>query len=150
MNRLWVFLHLLGFSMWIGGGLGAMFAAIAAKRETRLGIGAVARAVGAIHRSTTGPGALITVLSGLILTMGVSGRMGEMVGFTPSLIVMQLAGLAAALLTLFVLVPTSARLARIDPDEHAAAFDDLRSRQRVIGAVSGTLALVALVAGALL
>ena len=105
MVRLWLFLHLLGFTMWLGGSIGAMFAAIAAKVETRQGLGAMVRAQASVQRLIIGPGALITVLSGLMLTLNVSSRFGESQGVGPWLMVMQVAGLAAGLLTLFVIIP---------------------------------------------
>jgi hypothetical protein len=150
MVRLWLFLHLLGFTMWLGGSIGAMFAAIAAKVETRQGLGAVVRAQASVQRLIIGPGALITVLSGLMLTLNVNSRFGEPETAGPWLMVMQVTGLIAGLLTLFVIVPTGARLARMDPETHAAAFDRLRKRVRVVAMASGTLGLIALLAGALL
>jgi hypothetical protein len=146
VNRLWLFVHLLGFVMWMGGGLASMFAGIAAKSEDRAGLGAVVRAQSAVQRRIIGPGALLTVLSGLMLTFAMTGMTGASVW----LMVMQGAGLVGALLTLFVAVPTAARLARLDPiGEHAAYFDELRNRQKVVGMVWGMLALVALVGGAM-
>jgi hypothetical protein len=150
MVRLWLFLHLLGFTMWLGGSIGAMFAGIAAKVETRQGLGAVMRAQAAVQRLIIGPGALITVLSGLMLTLNVSNRFGETEGVGPWLMVMQAAGLTAGLLTLFVIIPTGARLARLDPETHAAVFDQLRKRMRLVATISGILGLIALLAGALL
>ena len=148
--RLWLFLHLLGFTMWLGASIGSMFAGMAAKVETRQGLAAVVRAQAAMQRLIIGPGALITVLSGLMLTLNASGRFGDPQGAGPWLLVMQVAGLAAGLLTLFVIVPTGARLARLDPEVHAAAFDHLRRRVRLVASISGVLGLLALVAGALL
>ncbi len=146
MNRLWLFLHLLGFTLWLGGGIAAMFAGIASKSETRGGLGAVVRAQSAVQRMVIAPGALITVLSGLMLTFALAG----MGGFNLWLMVMQGAGLVAALLTLFIALPTATRLSRLDPaGEHAAYFDDLRKRQKVVGMIWGVLALLALVGGAL-
>jgi hypothetical protein len=150
MIRAWLFLHLLGFTMWLGGGLAAMVAGIASKREDRTGLGAVARAQAAVHRAIVAPGALLAVLSGLILTFSVSGRTGELVGFNIWLLVMQGAGVVGALLVLLIGLPTAAKLSRLDPTGPGGAyFDELRQRQRVVGSVSGILALVALVAGAL-
>jgi uncharacterized membrane protein len=144
VSRLWLFLHLLGFVMWMGGGIAAMFAGIAAKSEDRAGLGAVARAQSAVQRIVIGPGALLTVLSGLMLMFA----RGEMAGGSVWLMVMQGAGLVGALLTLFVAVPTASRLARLDPTgPEAAYFDELRNRQKVVGMVWGVLALLALVAG---
>ena len=150
MIRVWLFLHLLGFTMWLGGGLAAMVVGIASKREDRIGLGAVARAQAAAHRVIVAPGALLAVLSGLILTFSVSGRTFELAGFNVWLLVMQGAGVAGALLVLLIGLPTAAKLSRLDPSGPGAAyFDELRQRQRVVGSVSGTLALVALVAGAM-
>jgi len=139
-----LFLHLLGFVLWMGGGIASMFAGIAAKSEDRAGLGAVARAQSAVQRIVIGPGALLTVLSGLMLTFA----RGGMAGGSVWLMVMQGAGLVGALLTLFVAVPTASRLARLDPTgSEAAYFDELRNRQKVVGMVWGVLALLALVAG---
>jgi len=150
MVRLWLFLHLLGFTMWLGGAISTMVAGIAAKREARPALGAVVRAQAAVQRLIVGPGSLITILSGLMLTLNLTNRVGESEGIGPWLMVMQVAGLAAGLLTLFVTVPTSARLARLEPETHAAAFDRLRKRIRLVASISGSLGLVALLAGALL
>jgi hypothetical protein len=150
MIRFWLFIHLLGFTMWLGGGLAVMVAGIAAKGEERAGLGAVARAQSAVHKAIIAPGALLVVLSGLILTFSVAGRTGELVGFNVWLVVMQGAGLVGALIVLLIGLPTAAKLARLDPmGPGAAFFDELRQRQRIVASVSGTLALVALVAGAL-
>jgi len=151
MIRFWLFVHLLGFTMWLGGGLAAMVAGVASKREDRTGLGAVTRAQAAVHRAIVAPGALLAVLSGLMLTFSVSGRTGELMGFSIWLLVMQGAGVVGALLVLLIGLPTAAKLSRLDPSGPGAAyFDELRQRQRVVGSVAGTLALVALVAGVLM
>jgi hypothetical protein len=95
------------------------------------------------------PGALLTVLSGIILTFSVTAQTGELVGFSIWLVIMQGAGILAALLTLLITLPTSSKLGRLDPTgEGAGYFDELRQRQRIVASISGTLGLVALVAGA--
>ena len=149
MIQFWLFLHLLGFTMWLGGGLASMVAGIAAKREDRAGLGAIARAQAAVHKAIIAPGAILVVLSGLILTFSVSGRTGVLVGFSIWLVVMQGAGLVGALMVLLIGLPRAAKLARLDPmGQGAAFFDELRQRQRIVASASGVLALVALVAGA--
>jgi hypothetical protein len=148
--RFWLFLHLLGFTLWLGGGFAAMAAGVAGKREDRAGLGAIARSQAAAYKAVIAPGALLAVLSGLILTFSVSSRMGELVGFSIWLMVMQGAGILAALLVLLIGLPTAAKLARLDPvGQGAGYFDELRQRQKIVGSVAGTLALLALVAGAL-
>lgn len=150
MIAVWLFLHLLGFTMWLGGSLASMVAGSASKREDRAGLGAVARAQAAIFKTLIGPGAILTVLSGFILTFSVAGRLGELVGFNVWLVTMQATGLLGAVVVLLIGLPTAAKLARLDPQGPGAAFfDELRQRQKIVGSVSGVLALVALVAGAL-
>ena len=51
-----------------------MIIGIAAKREDRSGLGAVVRAQATLTKVAIAPGALLTVLSGLILTFQVSER----------------------------------------------------------------------------
>jgi hypothetical protein len=148
--RFWLFLHLLGFTLWLGGGFGAMVVGIAGKREDRAGLGVIARSHAAIQKMVIAPGALLVVLSGLILTFSVTGRTGELVGFSLPLVVMQGAGVLGALLTLLIALPTAAKLGRLDPSGPSAAyFDELRQRQKLVTSISGILALAALVAGAL-
>lgn len=150
MIRFWLFLHLLGFTMWLGGGLASMVAGIAGKREGREGLGAVARSQAAAYKAIIAPGAILVVLSGLILTFSVAGRTGELVGFDVWLLTMQGAGVVGALLVLLIGLPTAARLARLDSvGQGAPYFDELRQRQKIVASVSGTLALVALLAGAM-
>jgi flagellar biosynthesis component FlhA len=97
------------------------------------------------------PGALLAVLSGLVLTFQVTAATGELVGFNIWLVIMQGAGLVAALLTLLISLPTASKLGRIDPaGERGQYFDELRQRQRMVGSISGMLGLVALFAGAML
>jgi hypothetical protein len=146
----WLFLHLLGFTLWLGGGFASMVAGIATKREDREGLGVVVRLQAAIQRSLIAPGALLTVLSGLILTFAVTGRTGDLVGFNVWLVVMQGTGVVGALVSLMVALPTATRLARLDPaGPNGPYFDELRQRQKVVASIAGLLALVALLAGAL-
>lgn len=149
MSRAWLFLHLLGFTMWLGGAIAAMIMGIAAKREDRHGLGAVVRAQATLMKMVIAPGALLAVLSGIILTFQISG--GDVPGFSLWLMLMQGAGLVAALLTLLIALPTATKLSRLEPaGETARYFDELRQRQRIVGSISGTLGLVALFAGAML
>jgi hypothetical protein len=149
MIRLWLFLHLLGFTLWLGGAIAAMIMGIAAKREDRHGLGAVVRAQASLMRRSIAPGALLAVLSGLIMTFQLGG--GDLPGFSLWLAIMQGAGFLAALLTLLIALPTATKLSRLDPQgETAGYFDELRQRQRIVGSISGTFGLVALFAGAML
>jgi hypothetical protein len=147
--RFWLLLHLLGFTMWLGGSLATVVAGVAARGEDRTGLGAVVRAQASVYKIIIAPGALLTVLSGLVLTFSVSARMGDLIGFNIWLIIMQGAGVVGALIVLLISLPTAAKLSRLDPlGPGAAYFDELRQRQKIVASVAGTLALVALVAGA--
>jgi hypothetical protein len=149
VSRIWLFLHLLGFTLWLGGAIASMIIGIAAKREDRSGLGAVVRSQSTLTKVAIAPGALLTVLSGLILTFQLSGV--DMAGFSFWLVTMQSAGIIAALLTLLISLPTATRLGRLDPTgEGARYFDELRARQRIVASISGMFGLVALLAGAML
>ena len=149
MSRAWLFLHLLGFTMWLGGAIASMVVGIAARAEERNLLGAVVRAQSKLTKSAIAPGSLLTVLSGLVLTFQLSG--GDLAGFSIWLVIMQTAGLIAALITLFIALPTAARLGRLDPvGEAARYFDELRTRQRIVVSIAETLGLIALFAGAML
>jgi hypothetical protein len=147
--RLWLFLHLLGFTLWLGGAIAAMIMGIAAKREDRHGLGAVVRAQASLMKVAIAPGAILAVLSGLMLTFQLSGV--DLPGFSIWLVIMQGAGVVAALLTLLISLPTATKLSRLDPlGEAGGYFDELRQRQRIVASISGTFGLVALFAGAML
>lgn len=151
MIRLWVLLHIVGFTLWIGGALASMVAGIAAKGEERVGLGAVVRAQSAVQKVVVAPGALLAVLSGLMLTFARTGGSGGEIGFSFWLVLMQGAGLVGALIVLLVGLPTSSKLARIQPvGPNEAYFDELRQRQRIAGSIAGVFALAALVGGAML
>jgi hypothetical protein len=147
--RLWLFLHLLGFTLWLGGAIAAMIMGIAAKREDRHGLGAVVRAQASLMKVAIAPGAILAVLSGLILTFQLTGD--DLPGFSIWLVIMQGTGIVAALLTLLISLPTATKLSRLDPlGEAASYFDELRQRQRIVASISGTFGLIALFAGAML
>jgi uncharacterized membrane protein len=148
MIRTLLFLHILGFVLWIGGAYAIMIASIASRKEERSALAPIVRIQAAIYGSVVGPGAGVAVISGLVLTFKMFGPDAA----PPSvwLIVMQVTGLLAGIVMLAFVIPTAGRLRRLDPvGASAAAFDALRQRQRVTGMVSGVLVLVALVAGVL-
>jgi len=149
MTPIWLFLHFLGFVMWTGGGLASMVVGLSARRDARSVLQMVAASQANIQKKVIAPGALLVVLSGLILTIRYMDAMTTTM--SPWLLVMQGAGLVGALITLLVGLPTASRLGRIDPEgAHADHFDALRARLNIAASVAGTLALIALFAGAML
>jgi hypothetical protein len=148
VNHLWLLLHFLGFTMWLGGGLAVMVAGIAARADSRAGLGAVTRAQASIHKLVIAPGALLVVFSGLILTVRLMNAMT--VALSSWLMVMQGAGILGALIVLLGGMPIASRLSRLDPEgPHAAQFDERRRRRKVVSSVAGLPGLVALVGGVL-
>lgn len=110
--------------------------------------GAIVDVQAMLYRVLLGPGAVVTVMSGLFLTFGLYGRLSGQVAAWLGL--MQGCGLIAALITLLGAMPAAARLTRLEPlGATAGAFDAARRRLVATGAVAGIFGVVALVAGAL-
>ena len=148
MRGLWLFLHFMGFVAWIGGGLAVMLAGITAKHfqpAHRLG---VYRIMGVITRNLVGPGAVLEVVTGIILSIPYFSS-----ATVPTwLMAMQTFGFLGALVAIFLVVPTAARLGRLDLDprgELPESFAGLRRRQAIFATLAGVLALLALLAGTL-
>jgi len=151
LRHLWLFGHIFGFVLWMGGGFAAMNVGIAMRRGAREDTPALLALSGRLHRALILPGVVLTVISGLILTLRMYGGAISENGFPTALMVMQGAGLIAAALVLMVSFPTVSRLTRLDPDgQHAALFRMLARRAALSGSLSGMLALVALIGGVLL
>lgn len=141
-------LHFVGFVIWIGGAIGTLVADGVLQRMDRSLWGGVAEVHAAIYRTLIGPGSMLTVITGFILTMQSYGQMSLTVGHW--LGVMQGVGILAALVTLLGAMPAAFRLGRLEPVGAAAgAFDKARRRLFVFGWTGSLLSLVALLAGAL-
>ncbi len=148
MTHVWRFIHLLAFTVWIGGMASVVVAAGAYGRVDRRHWGGVAEVQSALYRILVGPGALLSVASGLMLTFQMYGVMSTRVGAW--LGSMQALGVLAALVTLLGAMPAAARLARLDPTgDTAPAFDAGRIRLGRMTLIGALLALLALGAGAL-
>ncbi len=148
MSHLWRFAHLLAFTLWLGGAAAVLVAGTGYRRLDRRLWGAVADSQAAMCRLLVGPGAILSVASGLMLTFrmygALSGQVGAWLGS------MQGLGLVAALVALLGMMPAAGRLMRLEPiGDGAAAFDMMRRRLSLSAVISGLLALAALGAGAL-
>ena len=140
--------HLLGFTMWLGGGLSAMFIGLASRREPRDRQSTAMRMLATIYQTLVLPGSLLTVVSGLVWSLLMYGG-PTVAGVSHWLMAMQGTGLLAALVTLVVLVPGAGKLVRVDPVAQPDLFDALRKKQARFGMISGLLGLLALFAGAM-
>jgi len=148
MKGFWLLVHFIGFTLWLGGGIATMVSGVTAKSLPPAQRLAAYRLMSAIQRILVGPGALAVVLSGLILSMAFM-RSGMVPGW---LTLMMGAGLVGALIVLGIVVPTSARLGRLEPDaagQLPAAFATLRKRQIIAASVAGGLGLLAMGAAAM-
>lgn len=148
MRHVWIFVHLFGVVMWLGGGLAAMAVGLTLRQAARDHLAHGVRHLGTIYRVVMLPGCVAAIVSGLVLTLVMYNGPATLAGAGHLLMTMQAAGLIAGLITLLVLVPGAARLTRIDPIGQSAQFDALRSRQARVGMISGFLGLIALLAGA--
>ncbi|HEV8266433.1 MAG TPA: hypothetical protein VGQ06_15910 [Gemmatimonadales bacterium] len=146
MRGVWLFLHFMGFVAWLGGGLAVMLAGITAKNFAPSDRLAVYRATSAVARALIGPGALLVLLSGFILSLPFF-QTAMVPGW---LIAMQGLGLVGAIVAIAIVTPTAARLGRLELDprgELPEAFAGLRRRQAIFATTAGVFALSALLAG---
>jgi hypothetical protein len=144
----WLFLHVIGFVAWIGGGLAVMLSGITAKYfppDQRL---AVYRIMSVVTRNLVGTGAVLVIVSGFVLS--VPYFRGATV---PTwLMAMQVFGFLGAIVAIAIAVPTAARLGRLDLDprgELPESFAGLRRRQAIFATLAGVFALLALLSGTL-
>ena len=146
MRGVWLFLHYMGFAAWLGGGLAMMLAGITAKHfapETRL---AVYRVTSVVARNLVGPGALLVLISGFVLSLPYFRN-----AVVPSwLMAMQGLGLIGAIIAIGIVTPTAARMGRLELDprgEMPEAFTGLRRRQAVFATLAGIFLLLSLLFG---
>src|SRR6266566_313039 len=149
MKGVWLFLHVMGFVAWLGGGLAVMLSGITAKYfppDQRL---AVYRVMSVVSRNLIGPGAVLVVVSGLVLSVPYF-KSETVPGW---LMAMQALGLVGAILAIGVVMPTAVRLGRLELDprgELPESFVGLRRRQAIFATIAGVFALLALLSGTLL
>ncbi len=148
------FLHLLTTAAWFGGALAVMTLAVAARGEGASERAFVTALIGRLYSRLIGPAAAVSLLSGLGLTMMLAIQgFGSMLG-SPSLALMQGAGLLAGILVLFIGLPTAVKLGRLaaslDAGSVSPEFEELRKRQGIVQSVAGLLMVIAFYAAAAL
>ena len=143
MRGFWLFVHNLGYSLWIGAGIATMIAGVAAKRFAPGDRLAVYRVNGLVWRALIGPGAMATLLSGLLLAMGWMKS-----GAAPNwMTVMMGLGFIGALVAAGVAMPTASRMSQLELDprgELPEHFASLRKRLAWSATIAGGLALLSL------
>lgn len=147
MRGLWLFIHVSGFVMWLGGGLASMIAGVTAKRFAPAERLAVYRAVAMVHKVLIRTGAVAAILSGFILAMPFFQAGGRL---PPWLNMMIANGLLGFLALLFVSVPTASKLGALELDprgELPENFARLRKRQVIWATLAGFFAILAVFSG---
>ena len=139
-------MHFMGVVAWLGGGLAVMLSGITARYfqpDHRL---AVYRVMSVVSRNLIGPGAVLVVLSGFVLSVPFFKN-----ATVPTwLLAMQAFGLLGAIVAIGIVTPTAARLGRLQLDprgELPESFAGLRRKQAIFATLAGIFALLALVAG---
>lgn len=148
-----LFLHVIGISLWLGGGvavllLGAAGAAAAADAAGASRAGRLAL-LSRIYGMLVAPGAVLATASGIALTMlvysrGLSARLGT------AAVAMETVGVLAGVLEIFVTFPAAQRLGRViaaaDPADPKAG-ERLRRRTTVMLRVTLGLVVIATLLG---
>lgn len=143
MRGFWLFVHNLGYALWLGAGIAMMVSGVTAKRFAPAERLAVYRVGGAVWRALIGPGAMATLLSGLILAMqwmksgAAPGWMNAMMGI----------GLVGGLVAVTMAMPAATRLGRLELDprgELPESFAGLRKRLVWTATIAGGMGLLAL------
>jgi putative copper export protein len=145
VTTLLLYLHLLSTAAWFGGGLAAMTLSIAVRKEPVPVRALSFHLMGRLYSQVIGPGALVSVLSGLALTMTLGMSVGLETLSGTGKVVMQGAGLVAGLLVLFLGWPLSNKLSRMADkarDTLPPEFEEARKQQAVIQSLAGILILV--------
>src|ERR1051325_2307542 len=135
MRGFWLLVHVLGFTLWLGGGIATMVAGVTAKRLGTAERLTAYKLIGAVRRLLAAPGAGGLVLSGVMLA-GACLELGQ----GASLGAAGAAGVSA---------PRAASRARPEPGpvgQLPEAFQRLRKRQILAASIAGGLGLIAMFA----
>lgn len=155
MARIFIFFHLLGMALWLGGMLTlGVWTARARRSGDAHVVSFVYGTAGRLYKGVVSVGAWFSILSGGAL-MFVTGRPW----FRPFpehwLFQMQVLGIAAFLVTVAYLVPNSSALARLAESggsgsaEAQAEFGKRVKRSAIFGSVVGVVLIYLILAGAL-
>ncbi len=150
MRGFWLLVHVLGFTLWLGGGIATMVAGVRAKSFAPAERLKAYKLIAAVQGLLVGPGAAAVVLSGVILLLtGPYMHAGDMPGW---LSLMMGAGILGGIAAVMISVPTASRLGRLEVGprgELPETFAGLRKRQIMAATIAGSLGLIAMFAGTL-
>ncbi len=150
MRGFWLLVHVLGFTLWLGGGIATMVAGVRAKSFAPAERLKAYKLIAAVQGLLVGPGAAAVVLSGVILLLtGPYMHAGDMPGW---LSLMMGAGILGGIAAVMISVPTASRLGRLEVGprgELPETFAGLRKRQIIAATIAGSLGLIAMFAATL-
>lgn len=152
--NVYLFLHVLGFVLWIGVTVTLAFVTGRAARSEEPGVAAFAYRTASRLMKTLGLGGMVLTMAG---GFGLTAARGLPL-FEPfphhALFQMQLLGSLAFLVAVLYQIPLSDRLARAAEasaaaGEESAAFRKYRKRAAIVGSILGTVLLIVLALGIL-
>lgn len=151
MNRVGVFLHVLGICIWLGASLSFMVLGPASRRLPLESWANIWMIIAKVQRAMVAPACALATLTGLLLTMSLAKGDFDMSANT-WLIVMQAFGLIAGILTLAFATPMANRMAALARRSlEKGAMDPAAARVSkvfaMVGSISGVMMLVALYFG---
>lgn len=140
-----LFLHWLGFVVWLGAGVTFMVWGPLSKQAPLPVWAHVWEVLGKVHQWIVAPGCAVATVTGLILSMQYAQR-GMHMG-AAWLVIMQAVGLLAAVLTLAIQTPLANRmvylaLRSLDQGEKDPRAEKVRARLAIVSSVSGAMVLV--------
>jgi uncharacterized membrane protein len=141
---IWLFLHLIGVALWLGGMFTLSLFTSRARASGRQEIVAFAYATARrLYRNLIAVAATVTIVAGAILMIA-TGRSFLQPFPDHWLFQMQVVGLLAYVATLFIVLPTAGRLSRLaelggELEEDKAKFAAKVKQQAIIGSLVGAL-----------
>jgi hypothetical protein len=143
-----LFLHWLGFAVWLGAGMTFMVWGPLSKQAPLPAWAHVWETLGRVQQYIVAPACAVATVTGVALSMQYAQRPGASMGAT-WLVLMQVLGLLAGVLTLAVATPLANRMAylavlSVEKGEKDPRADRVRARLALVSSVSGAMILVTL------
>jgi uncharacterized membrane protein len=151
---IWLFLHLIGMALWLGGMFTLSMWTSKARASGNQEVIAFAYATARrLYRGLVAVAATVTIVAGAILVIA-TGRAFLQPFPEHWLFQMQVAGLLAFLATLFIVLPTAGTLAALaeragELEEDKAQFAAKVKQQAIVGSLVGALLVYVVLTGAL-
>lgn len=142
-----LFLHWLGWAVWLGAALTFMVWGPVAKRAELSVWAHTWDVLAKVQRALVAPGCAVATVTGLALSMQYAQRGGGM--GAKWIVIMQVLGLLAAVLTLAIATPLANRMAflaakSLEKGEKDPRAEAVRSKLAIVSSISGAFILVTL------